>query len=80
MNPTQAAAYALQQVGPAIVFTTTVLLAGFLLSSAVTNLGFNADMGLMTAVLLVLAMLFTLLGLPALLMIFDRKMVGQESA
>ena len=80
MNPTQASAYALQQVGPAIVFTTTVLVAGFLLISAVTNLGFNADMGLMTAVVLVLAMLFTLLGLPALLMIFDRKAVGQESA
>ena len=80
MNPTQASAYALQQVGPAIVFTTIVLVAGFLLISVVTNLGFNADMGLMTAVVLVLAMLFTLLGLPALLMIFDRKTPGQESA
>ena len=72
MNKLDAVTYALQQVGPAIIFTTIVLVAGFLAIAAITDLSFNGNMGLMTAMVLSFALLFTLIALPVLLMLLDR--------
>lgn len=76
MNKLDAITYALQQVGPAIVFTTIVLVAGFLSVAALSDVSFNSDMGLVTAMVLSFALLLTLVVLPVLLMMFD----AEESA
>jgi uncharacterized protein len=72
MSSLEAVTYALQQVGPAIVFTTIVLVSGFLAVAAITDLTFNGYMGLVTAMVLSFALLLTLIVLPVLLMMFDR--------
>jgi uncharacterized protein len=58
--------YAFDTAGTAIVATTVILAAGFgLLSTSAFKI--NADMGLMTAIAIVLAMLINFLVMPALL-------------
>ena len=69
----EAVTYALQQVGPALIFTTVVLVTGFVSIATLTNLTFNSHMGLMTAMVLTFALLMTLISLPVLLMNFDKK-------
>ena len=69
----EAVTYALQQVGPALIFTTIVLVTGFVSIAILTNLTFNSHMGLMTAMVLTFALLMTLISLPVLLMNFDKK-------
>jgi predicted RND superfamily exporter protein len=71
MNKRDAITYALQQVGPAIVFTTIVLVVGFLSVAALTGVTFNGHMGLVTAMVLSFALLLTLIVLPVLLIMFD---------
>ena len=64
--------YAFISVGPALLLTSSVLIAGFLvLSFSVFKL--NSDMGILTAVTLALALLFDFLLLPALLMLRAKK-------
>jgi len=69
----EAVTYALQQVGPALIFTTIILVTGFISIATLTNLTFNSHMGLMTAMVLTFALLMTLISLPVLLMNFDKK-------
>jgi len=63
--------YAYSTVGPAIVFTTIVLIAGFLMMTFLADFRVNADMGTMTSMVLAIALVFDLVALPALLMVID---------
>jgi predicted RND superfamily exporter protein len=77
----QAIRYAFRTVGPAIVVTTVILVAGFGILASSTFL-VNAQMGLLTALAILFALLFDLLMLPALLLLGgDRQaqVVAEES-
>jgi len=64
--------YAFNNVGTALVVTTAVLSLGFgLLSTSDFNL--NAMSGSLTAITIVIALIFDFLILPPILMIFDRE-------
>ncbi|MBL4788658.1 MAG: MMPL family transporter [Kordiimonadaceae bacterium] len=63
----QAIKYAFQQVGRALVVNTVVLVIGFSYL-ATSHFKINADMGLLTALAISLALLFDFFFLPALLM------------
>ncbi len=63
--------YAYVTVGPAIVFTTLVLISGFLLMTFLAEFRVNSDMASMTSIVLAFALLFDLLVLPALLLSID---------
>ncbi|MGB0722552.1 MAG: efflux RND transporter permease subunit [Gammaproteobacteria bacterium] len=62
--------YAFHNVGSALLITTVVLIAGFLVLS-LSSFHLNSGMGLMTAVVLALALAADFLFLPTLLMRFD---------
>ena len=64
--------YAFSTVGAALMVTTVALAAGFLIL-AQSSFDVNASMGMMTAMTIVIALLFDLLFLPGLLMRFDRR-------
>ncbi len=64
--------YALRTVGPAILTTTLILATGFAVLAAST-FKINAEMGLLTAIAIVLALVFDFLFLPALLMLGKNK-------
>jgi predicted RND superfamily exporter protein len=74
MDPTQAVRYAFNTVGTAMWITTVALVAGF---SVLTISGYtvNAQMGLLSAITISLALLLDFLFLPALLMMMDRKAI-----
>ena len=58
--------YALDTAGTAILATTVILAAGFAILIT-SSFKFNADLGLLTAIAIILAMLVNLILLPALL-------------
>ncbi len=60
--------YAFRMVGPAILMTTVILTAGFSIL-ALSTFQINAQMGLLTAIAIVIALIMDLLLLPALLLI-----------
>jgi predicted RND superfamily exporter protein len=64
--------YAFETVGTAIVATTLILAAGFALLAAST-FKINAEMGLLTALAIVVALVLDFLLLPAILMIGYRR-------
>lgn len=70
-NAEEAVRYAFASVGRALWITTLVLTAGFSLL-ALSNFRLNSDMGLSTAIVLVVALAVDFLFLPAFLMVFDR--------
>ncbi len=72
MDPTQAVRYAFNTVGTAMWVTTVALVAGF---SVLTASGYtvNAQMGLLSAITISLALLLDFFFLPALLMMIDHK-------
>ena len=72
LSPEDAVRYAFKSVGLALVITTVVLAAGFLVLS-LSPFKVNADMGLMTAITIVIALLVDFLFLPPLLMKLERK-------
>ncbi|MGB1091370.1 MAG: efflux RND transporter permease subunit [Oceanobacter sp.] len=63
--------YAFSSVGRALVITTTVLAAGFMVL-AQSTFKLNADMGLLTAITIVIALVVDFLFLPPLLMLLDK--------
>ena len=71
-SPEDAVRYAFETVGSALVITTLVLVAGFLVL-ATSSFELNSGMGLLTAVVIALALLADFLFLPALLMSIDAK-------
>lgn len=74
MNPSDSVRYAFNMVGTALIVTTIALVAGF---GVLTFSGFkvNADMGIMTAVTICLALALDFLFLPPLLM----KLEGEKN-
>ena len=82
-SPEDAVRYAFVTVGRALVITSLVLTAGFLVL-ATSSFELNAGMGLLTAIVIVLALLADFLFLPALLIKLeedrDEKAVLSDSA
>lgn len=68
----QAVCYAYGTVGRAIWITTLVLVSGFWVL-VLSEIGLNSDLGLLTGLVILLASLFTLLVMPALLLLVDRR-------
>ncbi len=68
----EAIRYAFRMVGPAIMTTTLILTAGFSVL-ALSTFKINAEMGLLTAMAIALALIFDFLFLPALLMLGKKK-------
>lgn len=69
--------YAFSTVGSALLVTTGALTLGFLIL-AQSDFDVNASMGLMTAMVIGLALLFDLLFLPGLLLRFDRSEIKKD--
>jgi len=72
MDPENAVRYAFHTVGTALWMTTVVLVAGFLVL-AFSGFKINADMGLMTAITIMIALGMDFFFLPSLLLLTDRK-------
>jgi len=72
LNPTEAVRYAFANVGKALVVTTIVLVAGFSVLSFST-FSMNADMGIMTAITIAVALITDFLLLPAILITFEKE-------
>lgn len=72
MNPHDAVRYAFQTVGAAMWVTSLVLAAGFGVL-ALSSFEINAGMGLLTAMVIILALVADLLLLPPLVMAIDRR-------
>lgn len=68
----QATLYAFTHVGQALVVTTVVLVAGFSILT-LSTFKLNADMGLVTAITIAVALIIDFLLLPPLLMALDKK-------
>ena len=66
--------YAFYSVGQALIVTSVVLIAGFLILS-LSAFDLNGNMGRMTAITIALALVADLLILPALLMVVDRPWI-----
>ncbi len=71
MNAEDAVRYAFRTVGVALTVTTIVLMAGFLVISQ-SNFLVNSQMGALTAVTIVIALIVDFLFLPALLIRVDK--------
>lgn len=71
-QPAQAVQYAFTHVGQALLVTTVVLVAGFMVLVCST-FKMNADMGLLTAITITVALIVDFLLLPPLLMALDKK-------
>ena len=71
-SPNDAIRYAFSTVGSALLITTVVLAAGFSLLT-LSDFNVNAYMGAMTAMTIVIAVVFDFFFLPALLLLVDRK-------
>lgn len=72
LSPEDAVRYAFSMVGKAITTTTVILAVGFSVLAAST-FKINAEMGLLTALAIVLALAFDFLLLPALLLLGKSK-------
>lgn len=70
--------YAFNNVGSALWTTTFVLVAGFIVL-AQSSFSLNADMGLLTAITILIALVVDFLFLPPLLMAFDKKSISSTS-
>jgi predicted RND superfamily exporter protein len=71
MDAQEAVRYAFSTVGTALVVTSFILVAGFLILS-LSPFGLNAGMGILTAIVLLVALGADLLFLPPLLMQIDK--------
>ena len=72
LNTPDAIRYAFSTVGEALLITTIVLTAGFMIL-AQSNFSLNADMGLMTAITICIALFVDFFFLPPLLIWFDKR-------
>jgi len=70
--------YAFKSVGVAIIVNTVVLTAGFLVLLT-SSFKVNADMGMLTALAIVFALIIDFLFLPALLLLIDRVQTNKET-
>jgi predicted RND superfamily exporter protein len=72
LTPEQSIHYVFEDVGRALWITTLVLAIGFSIM-ATSSLKINSDMGLLTVVTIIIALIADFLLLPALLLLFDKK-------
>ena len=70
--------YAFSHVGQALIVTTIVLVAGFMML-ALSTFKMNSDMGILTSITISVALLIDFLMLPPLLLLLDRKKAAQPS-
>ena len=68
---------AFSHVGRALLVTTIVLGIGFMVLT-LSNFKMNADMGLLTAIIIVIALIVDFILLPALLLIFDNTPAREQ--
>lgn len=78
-SPEDAVRYAFSTVGQALLVTSFVLVAGFLVL-AQSNFGLNSDMAKITVLIIILALILDFLMLPALLMLSPSKRPQDSSA
>lgn len=78
-SPEQAIRYAFHTVGRALWITTVVLSAGFAVLSTST-FRLNSDMGQLSGMVIILALVVDFLLLPCLLMLFDKETENTENA
>lgn len=78
-DPKAAVSYAFASVGRALWVTTIVLVAGFMVL-AQSSFKLNADMGLLTAITIFIALVVDFLFLPALLMKLDKDSQPESSS
>jgi predicted RND superfamily exporter protein len=74
LTATEAVQYAFSTVGSAILTTSFVLVVGFSML-ALSSFRMNYDMGIMTAMIITIALVFDFLFLPALLITIDKEKV-----
>ena len=72
LNATEAVRYAFSNVGVALLVTTFVLAAGFLVLS-MSAFELNSAMGLLTAITIVIALIIDFLFLPPLLIALEER-------
>jgi len=73
-SPEDAVRYAFSTVGQALLVTTFILVAGFLVI-AQSDFGMNSDMAKITSLIILLALMLDFLLLPGLLLLFPSKRV-----
>ena len=78
-SPQDAIRYTFSTVGRAIIVTTIILTAGFSVLMQ-SSFAFNSDMGKLTAITIVVALILDLLLLPALLLVIDKDIPKSQSA
>jgi predicted RND superfamily exporter protein len=76
-SPEEAVRYSFHSVGRALWVTTLVLSVGFAIL-ALSNFRLNSDMGLLTGIILVVALAVDFLFLPAFLIVFDKEKKGAQ--
>ncbi|GGF81816.1 efflux RND transporter permease subunit [Alteromonas lipolytica] len=74
----EAVRYAFATIGQALIVTTSVLTVGFIILS-MSSFALNSDMGLLTAIILVSALVIDLLFLPAFLLWLDTEKKSAHS-
>ncbi len=79
LDAEEAVRYAFRHVGMALLTTSVVLVVGFMVLS-LSGFELNASMGLLTAIVIVFALLADFLLLPPILMLFDRKKINEQPA
>ena len=72
LGPEDGIRYAMANVGSALWVTAAVLIAGFM-ALTLSDFLINSLMGLLTAMIISVALVFDFLFLPALLLVFDKK-------
>ena len=75
----QSVRYAFQSVGRALMITTVVLALGFA-TLTLSTFALNEDMGLLTSIIIVVALLVDLIFLPAALLFFDQNRQAQSAS
>ncbi|SEA40368.1 efflux RND transporter permease subunit [Alkalimonas amylolytica] len=77
MSPQDAVHYSFQRVGPALWITTFILIGGFLILGLSTY-RVNAEMGIMTATTIAVALIIDFIFLPSLLIATDKAAVAAQ--
>lgn len=77
LDSADAVRYSFHSVGHALLITTVVLMAGFLVL-AFSSFKLNSGMGLLTALTLGLALIADFLLLPPLLLLLDKQKLGKQ--
>ncbi|MEP4891419.1 MAG: MMPL family transporter [Aliiglaciecola sp.] len=78
-NAENAVRYAFASVGKALWVTTVVLTLGFAVLT-LSSFALNSDMGLLTGIIIVVALAVDFLFLPAFLLMFDKQNLSEEAS